>query len=335
MPSRRKNQQAAEPPLPYDNLDIGEEPLPGMAPNAFPGEDPMFADDLYGGEVPADVYDDFAAEPLPETGMGFDFTKLNVQTREDFDALPVEQQELLKAMKRGVQFTPEGAAQFVLKQQETRMQQEQRAAMMQADPVRQSAAATKQVELAEKQKTMQQAYLEEVQYQNNLNLVADPNTDRTTRRAALNAIDGLAATIGKRSMGGVASRDAMRDAKKSVGSISVMQEYNPFADYGPQIELMRRGSEERMGVLRQQMEAAGVTMPEAQQVEAAKSAPGPDAAEVALQRFGVKLPDGNPLMIDGSPVIQVTKGGQPMMLKRAANGKFVELADADRAKLPQ
>jgi hypothetical protein len=210
-----------------------------------------------------------------------------------------------------------------------------RLAAQEADPVRQQTVAKGQTELAEKQRVMQQSYLEELQYQNNLNLVADPNTDRTTRRAALNAIDGLAATIGKRSMGGVASRDAMRDAKKAVGSISVAQEYNPFADYGPQIELMRRGSEERMGVLRQQMEAAGVTMPEAQQVQAAKNAPGPDAAEVALQRFGVKLPDGNPLMIDGSPVIEVTKGGQPMMLKRAANGKFVELTDADRAKLQQ
>jgi hypothetical protein len=102
----------------------------------LPGEDPMFADDLYGSEVPQDVYNDVAAEPLPETGMGFDFTKLNVQTREDFNALPVEQQELLKAMKRGVQFTPEGAAQFVLKQQESRMQQQQKMAMMQADPAR-------------------------------------------------------------------------------------------------------------------------------------------------------------------------------------------------------
>jgi hypothetical protein len=87
--------------------------------------------------TPDDVYNDVAAEPLPQTGMGFDFNALNVQTRDDFDALPLEQQELLKAMKRGVQFTPEGAAQFVLKQQESRMQQQQKTAMMQADPVRQ------------------------------------------------------------------------------------------------------------------------------------------------------------------------------------------------------
>jgi hypothetical protein len=135
MPPRRNNQlpPPVEPDLPA--LDPGEEPTPPL--DMLPGEDPMFADDLYGSEVPQDVYNDVAAEPLPETGMGFDFTKLNVQTREDFNALPVEQQELLKAMKRGVQFTPEGAAQFVLKQQESRMQQQQKMAMMEADPVRQ------------------------------------------------------------------------------------------------------------------------------------------------------------------------------------------------------
>jgi hypothetical protein len=66
--------------------------------------------------------------------MGFDFTKLNVQTREDFDALPLEQQELLKAMKRGVQFTPEGAAQFVLKQQQARQDMQQRQALRDSDP---------------------------------------------------------------------------------------------------------------------------------------------------------------------------------------------------------
>jgi hypothetical protein len=112
-------------------LEPGEEAVPLDVMDEMNGVSGMD----YG--TPDDVYNDVAAEPLPETGVGFDFTKLNVQTREDFDALPVEQQELLKAMKRGVQFTPEGAAQFVLKQQESRMQQQQKVAMMESDPVRQ------------------------------------------------------------------------------------------------------------------------------------------------------------------------------------------------------
>jgi hypothetical protein len=114
-------------------MEPGEEAVPLDAMDEMNGVSGMDYD--YG--TPDDVYNDVAAEPLPETGVGFDFTKLNVQTREDFDALPVEQQELLKAMKRGVQFTPEGAAQFVIKQQEARAEMDRRAAMMQADPVRQ------------------------------------------------------------------------------------------------------------------------------------------------------------------------------------------------------
>jgi hypothetical protein len=133
MPPRRNNQlpPPVEPDLPP--LEPGEEAVPLDAMDEMNGVSGMDYD--YG--TPDDVYNDVAAEPLPETGVGFDFTKLNVQTREDFDALPVEQQELLKAMKRGVQFTPEGAAQFVLKQQEARAEMERKTAMMQADPVRQ------------------------------------------------------------------------------------------------------------------------------------------------------------------------------------------------------
>jgi hypothetical protein len=133
MPARRNNQlpPPVEPDLPA--LEPGEEAVPLDAMDEMNGVSGMDYD--YG--TPDDVYNDVAAEPLPETGVGFDFTKLNVQTREDFDALPVEQQELLKAMKRGVQFTPEGAAQFVIKQQEARAEMDRRAAMMQADPVRQ------------------------------------------------------------------------------------------------------------------------------------------------------------------------------------------------------
>jgi len=118
-----------EPDLPA--LEPGEEAVPLDAMDEMNGMSGMD----YG--TPDDVYSDVAAEPLPETGVGFDFSALKVQTREDFAALPFEQQELLKAMKRGVQFTPEGAAQFVIKQQEARIQQDQKMAMMQADPARQ------------------------------------------------------------------------------------------------------------------------------------------------------------------------------------------------------
>ena len=124
--------QQLPPPVEPDLPPLNEFDAPTM-----PGEDPIFADNLYGG-VPDAVAQDVAQAPLPETGVGFDFNSLNVQTREDFDALPSEQQELLKAMKRGVQFTPESAAQFITSQMTRRMEAESRMQVQASDPVRQA-----------------------------------------------------------------------------------------------------------------------------------------------------------------------------------------------------
>jgi len=93
-------------------------------------EDDMMAADM----APADVAADVAAMKLPSTGMSFDFGSLRVQSQEDFDALPVEQQELLSAMKRGVQFTPQSAAEFILNQTKMRMETEQKLKLRQSDP---------------------------------------------------------------------------------------------------------------------------------------------------------------------------------------------------------
>lgn len=101
----------------------------------IPGEEPIYAEDLYGdASVPADVVSDVAAMEIPATGMSFDFNSISVQSQEDFDALPVEQQELLKAMKRGVQFTPQSAAEFILGQTKARMETEQKMKLRQSDP---------------------------------------------------------------------------------------------------------------------------------------------------------------------------------------------------------
>lgn len=131
MPPRRNNQ--IPPPVEPDLPPLNEFDAP-----MIPGEEPIYADDLYGAGIPADVAEDVAQMPLPETGVGFDFNSLNVQTREDFDALPSEQQELLKAMKRGVQFTPESAAQFVTSQMNRRMEAESKTQVQSSDPVRQA-----------------------------------------------------------------------------------------------------------------------------------------------------------------------------------------------------
>lgn len=123
--------QQLPPPVEPDLPPLNEFDAP-----MIPGEEPIYADDLYGAGIPADVAEDVAQMPLPETGVGFDFNSLNVQTREDFDALPSEQQELLKAMKRGVQFTPESAAQFITSQMTRRMEAESKMQVQSSDPVR-------------------------------------------------------------------------------------------------------------------------------------------------------------------------------------------------------
>jgi hypothetical protein len=151
-----------EPPLP----EMTEEELrrmypdAGMQPELLPGEEPVFANDLYGdapADTPPEIASDVAAMEVPSTGMSFDFSSIKVQTREDFDALPTEQQELLKAMKRGVQFTPQSAAEFILNQTKMRMETEQKVKMRQSDPavaasVERNTAATEAQEKASAQK---------------------------------------------------------------------------------------------------------------------------------------------------------------------------------------
>jgi hypothetical protein len=95
---------------------------------------PAYEDDL---SAPEEILNDAAAMEVPATGMAFDFGSLRVQSPEDFDALPDEQKELLRAIKRGIRFTPQGAAEFILSQQKSRMEQDRKVAIMQADPVRQ------------------------------------------------------------------------------------------------------------------------------------------------------------------------------------------------------
>jgi hypothetical protein len=128
-----------EPPLP----EMTEEELrrmypdAGMQPDLLPGEEPVFANDLYGAaaeDVPPAVAADVANVQIPTTGMSYDINSIKVQTREDFDRLPPEQQELLKAMKRGVQFTPQSAAEFILSQTKMRMETEQKMKLRQSDP---------------------------------------------------------------------------------------------------------------------------------------------------------------------------------------------------------
>jgi hypothetical protein len=74
-------------------------------------------------------------------------------------------------MKRGVQFTPAGAAEFVLKQQQSRAEMERKMAMMEADPVRQEQTRKLKTEadIAEENKIkMMQKSLDTASYMDDL-----------------------------------------------------------------------------------------------------------------------------------------------------------------------
>ena len=157
-PKRNQLPPPVEPDLP---------PLNEFDAPTIPGEEPIYQEELYGdaGSVPADVAADVAAMEIPSTGMAFDFNSIRVQSQEDYDALPVEQQELLSAMKRGVQFTPQSAAEFILGQTNARLQTEQRMKLRQSDPavaasVQRNTAATEAQKKASAQK--QQAALDTI-----------------------------------------------------------------------------------------------------------------------------------------------------------------------------
>lgn len=168
MPPRKKvlgyDQQTGQPiydenlPSPMESDPL--EPLPATDTVPLDDLDRMngISADPYmdEGMVPREVANDVATMDIPTTGMSFDFGALNVQTREDFDALPAEQQELLKAMKRGVRFDPKSAAEFIINQSKMRMETEQKIKMRQADPSVQASVQRSAAEIESQKKQSSQ-----------------------------------------------------------------------------------------------------------------------------------------------------------------------------------
>jgi hypothetical protein len=192
----------------------------------------------------------------------------------------------------------------------------------QNDPAKRAEAAAKQAEI-------QEAYRQEVEYQRSLATINDSTKSSAERNAARMQIEALSAGIGKRinpKLG--TSAAAMSDAKNAVGYIGAYEYKNPLADFGSRISTMQRNSQERMGLVRQQMEAAGVPLPEAAPTPAA-----PNPAQMVLERFGAKGPDGNPIMFNGAPVVSFKRAGKDVMARQTPNGGFVELTAEESAAL--
>jgi hypothetical protein len=356
MSSRNRNQ--LPPPV--------EPPLPALYPDeTIP---PEFLEDMNGvnlDDIPVDVMNDLPADPevrraepvLKPTGafMNLDFIDQinNAPTDEEakamYDALDPALRHVYDR-SYGMEISPKWAADTA----QEFYQMQDRLATQAADPVRQQSAAKGQVEVAEKQREVQQQYLQEMQYQRHIATLNDPSATRAQRASAINAIDGLATAIGQRMVKGTAGT-ITADAKRAAGTVSSRipllgvnaAEYNPLnlvmgknADYGAQLGTMLQGSQERMGVIRQQMEAAGIPVPEmpnAAQPADEQAQERANRIERTINKNGVKGPDGAVLMIDGLPVIngRDLKTGEPLLMKLRPNGKATELTEAERAQLPQ
>jgi hypothetical protein len=91
----------------------------------------------------------------PKDGLAFDMRRLAVQTQEEYDALEPELKDVLKMMRSGMQFTPEGVAQYVMDRRKTMTPQAQ-AQLQRTQAQAQAAGALaqeKQLEMTDKFKT--------------------------------------------------------------------------------------------------------------------------------------------------------------------------------------
>jgi hypothetical protein len=80
--------------------------------------------------------------PKPSKGNSFDFSRIVVQSTEDFARLPESQKQLLRNMKQGIDYTPEAAASFVESFNQKQLEQSTPQAQAQAQSAKLSAEKT-------------------------------------------------------------------------------------------------------------------------------------------------------------------------------------------------
>lgn len=202
-------------------------------------------------------------------------------------------------------------------------------------PQAQAELRGKMAQTAAAQLELQEAYRQELEYQRSLATISNREASSAEWNAARMQLDGLAASIGKRiNPGGGTSQTAMRESKNAVGYIGALESKNPLADFTPRINTMLRGSQERMGLIRQQMEAANVPVPEmAPAAAVTQEDMRAKTADMVLSMAGMKDQSGNAVMIGGSPVIKVPEAGKPVYKKRGPNGGWVNLTQEEIASL--
>jgi hypothetical protein len=241
----------------------------------------------------------------------------------------------------GVRPTPESLAQDagkLLDEQRRRgaeLQLEQRKAEAQANtPQAQADLKNKMATTAATQLELQEAYRQEIEYQRSLTTLNDPAKSSAERNAARMQLEALAVSIGKRMNPKLGtSESANKQAKNLAGYIGPIEFKMPYSDFAPRAQTMQRGSEERLGLYRQQMEAAGVPVPEMAVPEAP---PSPEQiasqmAQAAIQKRGLKGPDGNLLTVAAGegqspqPIVARMRGGKKEYRRVGPDGLFYPL----------
>lgn len=242
----------------------------------------------------------------------------------------------------GVATTPAGAARRTLEEMDSdrrraaELASEQRKAEMQgATPTARAELASAQADAAAKQAEIQEAYRQEVEYQRSLATINDSTKSSAERNAARMQLEALAASIGKRMNPKLGtSNDANTQAKNLAGYIGAVEFKFPYSDFAPRVEAMQRGSQERSGLYRQQMEAAKVPVPDIKPPEAATQEDmRAKTSDMVMSMAGVKDQSGNVVMIGNSPIIKVPEAGKPVYKKRGPGGGWINLTQEEVASL--
>lgn len=300
--------------------------------------------DEYIDAAPEDVMNDLdsqevrRAEPVPQGSAGtrFDFSAFapivaaaeagDMQTaRRLKDQLSPVQQHVLERASYTEEYTAEDAAQDA----NTFMQLQDRMKVQQADP-------KKRADAAEAQAEVQEAYRQETEYQNNLAVLNDESAPGADRRAARAQIEALAASIGKRINPNLGNAGPALAAAKNIAGFIGPAEYNAPLNFGPRISMMQRNSQDRLGVIRQQMEAQGVAVPEMVPVLSPEEKVAKSRADTMAglsEKHTMKLPDGNPVLFNGSEVISFMSKGQQVAFRKTEAGGLVELTPEEIAAL--
>jgi len=199
----------------------------------------------------------------------------------------------------------------------------ERASAAQAnDPLRQAEVKTKQLEAAQKQAEMQMPYLTELQYQDVLTRLRNPDLSFLEKQQLIAQANGYASMIAQMQPNTGKSAAALGPAATAIGKI------NPINDYGPQIDGLMRSSESRMAIARQALDATGVPLPEFK-----GAPPPPEPNQLVVEQFGMKREDGTPITFRGSPVIRTVEGGREVYERLGTDGKFYTLTEKEIAEL--